>query len=54
MLGLVIGIGIAGAVLFVTGYFDPKKPKPMTWVAITGGYHLAGLLIASVVVSIWT
>ena len=48
LLGLVTGIGIAEAVLFVTGYLDPKKPKPMTWVAITGGYHLAGLLIACV------
>ena len=53
-LGLVTGIGIAGAVLFVTGVFDPKKPRPMTWFGITFGYHLIGLLVASVIVSIWT
>jgi hypothetical protein len=53
VLGLVSGIGIAGAVLFVTGVFDPKKPDPMTWFGITAGYHLVGLLIASVIVSVW-
>jgi hypothetical protein len=25
LLGLVTGVGIAGAVLFVTGYFNPKR-----------------------------
>jgi hypothetical protein len=54
VLGLVTGVGIAGAVLFVTGIFDPKKPEPMTWFGITAGYHLVGLLIASVIVSVWT
>jgi hypothetical protein len=54
VLGLVTGVGIAGAVLFVTGVFDPKKPEPMTWFAVTAGYHLVGLLIASVVMSLWT
>jgi uncharacterized protein DUF1761 len=54
VLGLVTGVGISGAVLFVTGVFDPKKPEPMTWFAVTAGYHLVGLLIASVIVSVWT
>jgi hypothetical protein len=53
VLGLVTGVGIAGAVLFVTEIFDPKKPEPMTWFGITAGYHLVGLLIASVIVSVW-
>jgi hypothetical protein len=53
VLGLVVGVGIAGSVLFVTGYFDPKKPQPMAWFAVTAGYHLVGLLIASVIVSVW-
>ena len=53
VLGLVAGIGIAGAILFVTGVFDPKKPDPMMWFGITAGYHLVGLLIASVIVSVW-
>lgn len=54
VLGLVTGVGIAAAVLFVVGVFDPKKPEPMTWFAVSGGYHLVGLLIASVIVSLWT
>lgn len=53
VLGLVVGVGVSAAVLFVTGIFDPKKPQPMTWFAISAGYHLVGLLIASVIVSIW-
>lgn len=54
VLGLVLGVGVAGAVLFVTGYFDPKKPRPMTWFGITAGYHLIGILIATVVLGLWT
>jgi hypothetical protein len=54
VLGLVLGVGVAGAVLFVTGYFDPKKPRPMTWFGITAGYHLIGILIAAVVLGLWT
>jgi hypothetical protein len=54
VLGLVVGVGIAGAVLFVTGVFDPKKPEPLAWFGITAGYHLVGLLIASTIVSLWT
>lgn len=53
VLGLITGVGLAGSALFVTGYFDPKKPQPMTWFAITGGYHLVGLLIASLIISVW-
>jgi Protein of unknown function (DUF1761) len=52
--GLVAGVGISGAVLFVTGVFDPKKPEPLTWFGVAGGYHLVGLVIASAIVSVWT
>jgi hypothetical protein len=53
-LGLVAGLGISGAVLFVTGYLDPKKPRPMLWVAIAAGYHLVGMVIAAVILAVWT
>lgn len=53
VLGAVAGVGIAGTALFVTGYFDPKKRRPMTWFVVTGGYHIVGLVIASVIVSVW-
>jgi hypothetical protein len=54
VVGLVVGLGIAGSALFVTGYFDPKKPEPMVWVSITIGYHLVGLTIAAVILALWT
>jgi hypothetical protein len=54
VLGLVLGVGLALTTLFVTGIFDPKKPEPMTWFAITGGYHLVGLLIVGAIVGAWT
>lgn len=54
VLGLVTGVGLVGAALFVTGYFDPKKPQPMVWFAISGGYHLVGLLLASVILALWS
>jgi len=54
VLGLVVGIGIAVAGLVVTGFFDPMKPKPMTSTAINGGYQLVGIIIAAIIVSIWT
>ena len=53
VLGLVVGVGIAGAILFVTALFEPTKPQPWLWLAITGAYHLLGLLVASVIVSVW-
>lgn len=54
VLGLLTGVGIAGGVLFTTGYFDPIKPKPMVWFAVTGSYHLVGLLAAAIIISVWT
>lgn len=53
VLGLVLGIGIATVLAFVTAVFDPKKPHRMLWFEVTAGYHFVGLLIASVIVSIW-
>jgi uncharacterized protein DUF1761 len=53
VLGLFAGIGIAAAVLFVTAIFEPTKPDRMTWFLITAGYHLVGLLIASVILAVW-
>jgi xanthine/uracil permease len=52
-LGVVLGVGVAAAVVFVMGIFDTHKPDPMTWFAISAGYHLVGLTIAAVIVSVW-
>lgn len=53
VLGLVAGIGLACAAVFVVAFFDPKKSHAMTYAAITGGYHVVGLLIASIIVAAW-
>ena len=34
--------------------FDPQKPQPMVFASITAGYHVVGLLITAVIVSLWT
>ncbi|MBC6447347.1 DUF1761 domain-containing protein [Actinokineospora xionganensis] len=52
-LGVVAGLGLAAMALLVTGFFDPKKPQPMTWVAVTAGYHLLGLIVVSLIVALW-
>jgi hypothetical protein len=53
-LGLVVGIGFAGSFLGVTAVFETKKPQRLTWFGITAGYHLVGMLIASLIISAWT
>ena len=52
-LGLVVGIGYGLAISAYEAVFDPHKPGPWVWWAISGGYHLVGLLIVSVIVSAW-
>ncbi len=54
VLGLVVGAGVAAAALFVTGYFDPQKPKPVVWWAITAGYHVVGLVVGAIILALWT
>ncbi|MBA2477409.1 MAG: DUF1761 domain-containing protein [Sporichthyaceae bacterium] len=54
VLGLVTGIALAASALVVTGFFDPKKPRPMVWVAITSGYHVVGFVVVATIVSAWT
>jgi hypothetical protein len=44
-LGLVTGIGYALPMVGVEATFDPNKPKPVPWFAITTAYHLIGFAI---------
>jgi len=53
MLGLVVGIGYALTIVASDAVFDPHKPQRWLWFAITGGYHLLGLVIVAVLVSVW-
>jgi hypothetical protein len=53
VLGLVTGVGYALAMVGVEATFDPNKPKPVPWFAITTAYHLIGFVILAVVIAIW-
>jgi uncharacterized membrane protein len=52
-LGLVVAIGFAVSITFVTAQFESEKPKPMVWAAITAGYHAVGILVAAIIVASW-
>jgi hypothetical protein len=52
-LGLVVAIGFAVAISFVTARFESGKPKPMVWGAVNAGYHVAGNLVAAIIVASW-
>ncbi|MET9230742.1 DUF1761 domain-containing protein [Lentzea sp. NPDC003310] len=53
LLGLVVGIGIALPVRFVTGAYDMTKPAPMTFAVIGAGYHIVGLTLAGAILGLW-
>jgi hypothetical protein len=51
-LGLVVGIGIAGAVLISTAAFEFSKPSRWAFGFIDAAYHVVGLTIAAVILAI--
>jgi hypothetical protein len=53
VLGLVVGIGLFGMHTLGDAVFDPNKPEPWVWFAITGAYHLVGVMIVSILVAVW-
>ena len=53
ILGLFTSVGLAGSVLFVTGYFDANKRKPLVWFGIAAGYQVVGLLAATLITALW-
>jgi hypothetical protein len=52
-LGLLTGLGFALPMVGVEATFDPNKPKPLVWFAITVAYHLIGFLILAVIIAVW-
>jgi Protein of unknown function (DUF1761) len=54
VLGLVIGIGVAGVIIGTTAVFESNKPEPITWFWITAAYHLVGFILMSVILASWT
>ena len=53
ILGVVVGVGYAGSILGVTAAFETTKPQPWTWFGVSYGYHLGGLVITAIIVSVW-
>ena len=52
-LGLIVAIGFAVSISFVTAQFESEKPKPMVWGAVNAGYHVVGNLVAAIIVASW-
>lgn len=55
--GAVVGLVVALGYLVPTAGIDamsPAHPKPMQILLITGSYHLVGLIIAAIIVTVWT
>ena len=53
VLGLVVAIGFALTITFVTAQFETGKPKPMVWGAVNAGYHVVGNLLAAIIIASW-
>ena len=53
VLGLVVAIGFAVSIAFVTAQFESQKPKPMVWGAVNAGYHVVGNLLAAIIIASW-
>lgn len=50
LVGTVIGVGIAAAIS-INNALTPHTPHPYLHGAVTGGYHLTGILAASAIIS---
>lgn len=52
VLGLVVGVGYALALALLDAAFS-NRPQPGTYFAISGGYHLVGLVGVALIVTLW-
>ena len=52
VLGLVVGIGYGAMVLITTAAFEFTKPNRWMWGLIDASYHVVGLVIASIVLTL--
>ncbi|MFN2590649.1 MAG: DUF1761 domain-containing protein [Actinomycetota bacterium] len=52
VLGLVVAVGYALTITALGALFEPK-PDPGRWALINSGYHVIGLLVVGVIVSVW-
>jgi hypothetical protein len=49
-LGLLVGIGYAGAISF-NNAVNPVTPRPLLYGAVTGGYHVVGISLIALVIT---
>lgn len=49
VLALVVGVGYAASVSVVNAV-NPRMAKPLLYGAVTGGYHVASVLLVAVIV----
>lgn len=52
ILGLVVGVGF-GLTLYAVEATFGQRPKPVSWFLISGSYQLIGVVLASVIVTVW-
>jgi hypothetical protein len=52
-LGVVLGVGFSVGRTALDAVFDPMKPRPWTWFAITSLYHFVAVVVVAVIVSVW-
>ena len=53
VLGLMVGIGFAVGLTLLTAYLE-QRPEPTTYLWVNSGYHIVGLVIVGIIVSVWT
>ena len=49
LLGLIVGVGCAASISF-NNAINPKTPIPLLYGAVTGGYHVIGILVVAAVI----
>jgi hypothetical protein len=54
ILGLVVGIGYALSVVLTTAIFETSKPQKGVWFLITGLYHVVGVVLAALILALWS
>lgn len=47
-LGLIVGVGYAMSISF-NNAINPKTPRPLLYGAVTGGYHVVGIVIVAII-----
>lgn len=50
-LGLLVGVGYSAAISF-NNAVTPNTPRPLLFGAVTGGYHIVGAVLVSVIITL--